>query len=270
MKLSVPVLTLCGLIATFTDVTLAQGETKSETAYTGLEIAQERKRRDTGWKDYTANTTMVLRNAHGEESRRVLSVKVLEVEDEGDKSLNVFSYPNDVKGTALLSVTYIEQNDDQWLYLPALKRTKRIASANQSGPFMGSEFSYEDLTSFEVAKYSYDLIGEESCPEVEAACFKLQATPTYDNSGYQKLVIWIDQEHYRPQKADFYDLRGNHLKTLMYREYQRYNDQFWRPHLLVMTNHQTGKSTDLVTSDIAFGNGLSDRDFHPNILTRLR
>lgn len=237
---------------------------------TGLEVAQERKARDTGWKDYAADITMVLRNAHGEESQRALSVKVLEVEGEGDKSINVFSHPHDVKGTALLSISHIHRNDDQWLYLPALRRTKRIASANQSGPFMGSEFSYEDLTSFEVEKYTYTLLGTEACPDTSLSCYQVEARPTYDNSGYQKLIVWIDATHFRPQKTVFYDQRGNLLKTLLYKEYEQYLDEFWRPHRLEMTNHQTEKSTDLLTKNIAFGQGLSDSDFRSDVLKRLR
>ncbi len=75
--------------------------------------------------------------------------------DDGDKSLFVFDEPRDVQGTAFLIHAHREDADDQWLYLPALKRVKRISSANRSGSFMGSEFAYEDMTAQEVEKFTY-------------------------------------------------------------------------------------------------------------------
>ena len=90
----------------------------------------------------------------GQESRRQLRVQVLEVSDDGDKSLFVFDEPRDVQGTAFLIHAHREDADDQWLYLPALKRVKRISSANRSGSFMGSEFAYEDMTAQEVEKFT--------------------------------------------------------------------------------------------------------------------
>jgi aldehyde:ferredoxin oxidoreductase len=98
---------------------------------------------------------MILRNKRGQESKRELEIRTLEVKDDGDKSLTVFHTPRDVRGTALLTYSHGVDPDDQWLYLPALRRVKRIASNNQSGPFMGSEFAYEDLSSQEIDKYTY-------------------------------------------------------------------------------------------------------------------
>ena len=111
----------------------------------GLEIAQEAINRDTGWTDNTADMLMYLRNQQGQESIRELKIKSLEQQDDGDKSLTIFNKPRDVKGTAFLSFSHPVGADDQWLYMPALKRVKRISSTNKSGPFMGSEFAFEDL-----------------------------------------------------------------------------------------------------------------------------
>ena len=123
----------------------------------GLAIAREADRRDTGFGDSTANLLMVLRNRHGQESVRNIRVRTLEVEGDGDKSLSIFDNPKDVKGTAFLTFGHKVGDDDQWLYLPALKRVKRISSRNKSGSFMGSEFAYEDISSPEVEKYTYYL-----------------------------------------------------------------------------------------------------------------
>ncbi len=126
-----------------------------------MEIATEVDRRDTGWHDFKASMTMLLRNKQGEESLRNMRTQSLEMENDGDKTLIVFDRPPDVKGTALLSYSHKTGPDDQWLYLPALKRVKRIASKNKSGPFMGSEFAYEDLSSQEIEKYTYKYIQDD-------------------------------------------------------------------------------------------------------------
>ena len=104
----------------------------------GLEIAKEADRRDTGFGDTTSKMIMILRNKKGQESKRDLEIRVLEVTGDGDKSMTVFHSPRDVRGTALLTFSHGVEPDDQWLYLPALRRVKRIASNNKSGPFMGS------------------------------------------------------------------------------------------------------------------------------------
>ena len=127
----------------------------------GLNIAKEADRRDSGFKDSTADMLMVLKNKHGQESSRKIRSKNLEVDGDGDKSLTIFDNPKDVKGTAFLNFTHKVNDDDQWLYLPALKRVKRISSKNKSGSFMGSEFAYEDIASQEVEKYNYKWIRDE-------------------------------------------------------------------------------------------------------------
>ena len=111
----------------------------------GLRIATEARERQKGFGNFTANLTMILRNKKGRESRRELRLKVIEVEGDGERTMFAFERPRDVRGTAFLVHAHKDEPDDQWLYLPALKRVKRISSSKQSGSFMGSEFSYEDL-----------------------------------------------------------------------------------------------------------------------------
>src|SRR5210317_1773466 len=146
----------------------------------GLEIAVEADRRDTGFQDSRAAMKMILRNRQGDESIRLIRVRTLEQEDDGDKSLTTFDQPADVKGTNFLSFTHKSGPDDQWLYLPALKRVKRISSRNKSGPFMGSEFAYEDLSSQEVEKYKYKYIKDEKVNGVD--CFLIERYPVDKDS----------------------------------------------------------------------------------------
>lgn len=236
----------------------------------GLEIAEEVDRRDLGWGDESNNLEMILENRNGDVSTRVLRRQVLEthVEGHGDKSIVVFDSPRDVNGTALLSHTRILDPDDQWLFLPALGRVKRISSANKSGPFVGSEFAFEDLVSQEVDKYEYEWLRDEACGDL--TCHVVQRTPLYEKSGYTRQVVWWDTEEYRFQQVEYYDRKDSLLKTLTYHDYQQYAGQFWRPDRMSMENHQSGKATDLVFSDYVFGAGLEESGFTPARLRRVR
>ena len=236
----------------------------------GLEIAKEIDRRDLGFGDSFAVLKMTLSNRHGQKSTRQLRIQTLEVPapDQGDKTLTIFDQPRDIEGTALLSFTKILDPDDQWLYLPALKRVKRISSANKSGPFVGSEFAYEDLLSFEVAKYDYRWLRDEPCGEL--TCFVVERVPLYENSGYTRQTVWVDQKEYRIMRTEFFDRKETLLKTLVLSDYKQYLGQYWRAHRLVMENHQTGKATELRFDQYEFRKGLSDANFNPNRLKRLR
>jgi hypothetical protein len=234
----------------------------------GLEIAREVDLRDTGFGDFSVEMGMLLRNAQGEESQRYMRNRIMEVEGDGDKSMIVFDRPRDVKGTALLTYTHKTEPDDQWLYLPALKRVKRIASRNKSGPFMGSEFAYEDLTSQEIEKYTYRFIEETTLDGVPM--FLIERYPVDKNSGYTRQLVWIHQAEYRPERIEFYDRKDSLLKTLVFRGYQQYLERYWRADEMYMENHQTGKSTLLTWQDYRFGNGFTDADFKKNALKRIK
>lgn len=236
----------------------------------GEAIAREADRRDQGYGDSKAVLVMILQDRQGNTRERRLRIQSLEVpnEKEGDKSLVIFEEPRDIKGTALLSHAHIIEPDDQWLYLPALKRVKRISSINKSGSFVGSEFAYEDITGQELGKYGYKWLRDEACDDLE--CFVVERRPLYENSGYSRLVTWYDKAEYRIQRVDYYDLKGEFLKTLTFGGYRQYLDKFWRPHLLVMNNAQTGKTTRLKYENYEFQTGLSDSDFTQSSLKRVR
>ena len=234
----------------------------------GLAIAVEADKRDQGWTDQATTLKMILRNRHGDESTREIHGKALEVKGDGDKSLIVFDTPRDVKGTAFLSYTHALKPDEQWLYLPALKRVKRISSSNKSGPFMGSEFAYEDISSQEVEKYKYKFIRDDKLDGRDV--FVSEQYPQYKHSGYTKQLIWLDKEIFQPLKIEFYDRKGSLLKTLTQHDYKQYLNQYWRPARMEMVNHQTGKSTSLLWLSYKFKNGFSQRDFDRNSLKRAR
>jgi len=234
----------------------------------GLAIAQEVENHDNGWQDMLVNINMVLRNKQGDESTRDIRQKVLEVSGDGDKSLTVFNNPRDIKGTAFLSFSHIIDPDDQWLYMPALKRVKRISSSNKSGPFMGSQYSYEDLASFEVGKYTYKYLRDEMLAENDS--FVIENKPLYEFSGYTKQVVWIDKARYIPLQVQYYDRKNELLKTASFIGYKQYLGKYWRASKQLMENHQNGKTTELLLTDYQFKTGLSTRNFDKNSLKRMR
>ncbi|NIB38106.1 outer membrane lipoprotein-sorting protein [Pseudomaricurvus alkylphenolicus] len=255
-------------LLTLAAMTQAEPTSLSASQQLGLEIAREADRRDLGFGDNASELTMTLRNQYGEESVRRMRNKTLEQNDDGDKSLIVFDNPRDVKGTAFLSFTHKAGADDQWLYLPALKRVKRIASSNKSGPFMGSEFAYEDISSQEVEKYSYNFLRNESFNGRNH--FVIERDPVDPKSGYSRQEVWLDTEEYRVWKVDYYDRKGDLLKTLTLSDYQQYLNKYWRADHWLMQNHQTGKSTELSYKGWRFANGYRDRDFTKNSLARAK
>lgn len=257
---------VAGLILCFSAIPAA-----SETAeQKGRWIAEQTDARDLGWGDSRVQLTMTLRNREGESAERKLGIASLEVADPklGDRSLTLFAEPRDIEGTAFLSHTRILEPDDQWLYLPALKRVKRISSQNKSGPFVGSEFAYEDLVSQEVERYTYRYLRDEPCGE--RSCYVTERYPVYEHSGYARQVVWIDHTDFQPRRIEFHDRKGDLLKTLRLLEYRQYLGTYWRAHRLEMENHQTGKSTTLAFSDYAFRVGLGEADFEKGRLERLR
>lgn len=260
---------IVALLAISTSTLVNASQLPDSESSKGLWVAQQIEIRDSGYVNQTASTQMLLVNRQNQTSERALRIKILEVQDDGDKSLIVFDSPKDVKGTAFLSFSHATDADDQWLYLPALKRVKRISSSNKSGPFMGSEFAYEDLSSQEVDKYTYSYIKETSVAGEKGHV--IERYPVDPNSGYSKQIVWVDEQEWRIHKIEYYDRKGELLKTLSYSDYRRYPNNKWRSDRMFMDNHQSGKKTTLIWRDIRFNQpGVSERSFNTAALKRAR
>lgn len=253
-------------VAALMAVSFTHAQTPEEKGY---QIFEEADKRGDGYVDNQSDMLMILKNKQEATSEREMKVKSLEGGgNEGDKTLMVFLTPRDQKGTALLTFQHPDRDDDQWLYLPALKRVKKIASSKKSGPFMGSEFSFEDIGGQLIEDYTYKYVNDEVVDGVD--CFVVESYPKDKNSGYTKIVTWVDKDRYVNIKAEFYDRKKSHLKTLIPKGYKLYEDKFWRPDEMLMVNHQTGRSTVLKQNNIEFKTGLSDSDFNKNSLKRAR
>jgi hypothetical protein len=229
----------------------------------GLEIAMISDKAQSGFKSEKADMTMELINAHGDVTTRKLALATLEGVEDGDKARSEFVWPADVKGTKLLTWTHKKGDDDQWLYLPAVKRIKRIASSNKTGSFMGSEFSYEDFGGQEVEKYTYKFLDEVQ--EGGRDCWRIERYPVDKNSGYKRQIVWMDKEYKSPLRIDYYDRKDELLKTAMFSGYQKFGE-IWRIGKIEMGNVQTKKRSVITWANRKLGAALDEAMFRSESL----
>lgn len=249
---------LAGAIFLLGSVAVAQ-----DVAQQGLSISRKADTFNNGYASETSTMEMVLINAHGDRTTRKMKSQQIETKADGDRSRIEFQWPADVKGTRMLTWTHKQNNDDQWLYLPAIRRVKRISSGNRSGSFMGSEFAYEDLGSQEVEKYHHKLLGEEKLNGRDT--WKLERTPVDKESGYSHLDSWLDKQYMQPLKVDYFDRKGELLKTATFRDYVKHG-KWYRASSIKMVNHQTKKQSVLSWSERKLGVKLRAKKFESDEL----
>lgn len=225
----------------------------------GLRIAKENEKANSGFKGEMSSLTMTLINAYGDKTNRKMKAMIGERKGEGDFSINEFLWPADVKGTKLLTHAYKEKSDDQWLYMPAIKRVKRISSRNKSGSFMGSEFSYEDMGSQEPEKYSFKYL--KKIKFKGRPVHKMERYPKDKNSAYSKQVLFNDLEYNNVLRIEYYDRKGELLKTADFSGYKKLFKKIYRPMKIHMKNVQTKKESILVWKKRKLGVKMSKSKF---------
>ena len=235
----------------------------SALALSNLEVAQKSDDVMSGFVDSVSTMHMKLINARGQEKVRTMQMKVLEGK-EADKSLMEFKKPADVKGTKFLNYEHVQKDDDQWLYLPALKRVKRISSKKKSGAFMGSEFSYEDLSAFNVNKYSYEGNAQETSLDSKVV-YIVNAKPVSKHSGYTKLISYVEKDSFLIQKIEYFDRKKKLLKTAYFSDYKKFG-KINRIGQIRMQNIQNDKTTILIWNEEKIKTGLKAKNFHKRYL----
>ncbi len=244
--------------------TMLSATAQADSKKAGLEIALKNDKVNQGFKSESSKLEMKLINAYGDITTRSMLSQVLEGSDEGDLSLTTFEWPADVKGTKMLTHSMKSTDDKQWLYLPALKRVKRISSKNKSGSFMGSEFSYEDLGSQEVEKFDFDLLGETQFEGRKV--WHMVRIPKDKRSGYSKQVVWVDQEYHNPLKIEYFDRKGVLLKVGLFKDYKKFG-KHWRVGLIDMTNVQTKKRSLITWTQRSLGAEVDEELFESETMT---
>jgi hypothetical protein len=229
------------------------------------EIMQRVQDRDDG-DNQTSKMEMVLIDKRGNKRVRELQTFAKD-KGEDDYSMMFFLSPADVKDTGFLTYDYDEEerDDDQWLYLPALKKSKRIASSDKSGSFMGSDFSYADMTERPMSKYEYKLLQEG---EVDGQpVWVIQSTPIdeeeIDETGYEKSIVFVRKDNDVVIRSKIWVKKGNRNKYMEVQELEQI-DGIWVTTLMTMTTKkgdQTLHRTILRTSDVKFGQDLDFDSF---------
>jgi len=240
--------------------------TASLYAIPNIDVAKQNDKIMSNFEDAKSKMTMTLINANGQTKIRKMQSRTLEI-DGGDKSLMEFLSPADVKGTKFLNYEHAKKDDDQWLYLPALKRVKRISSKNKSGAFMGSEFSYEDISSFNIDKYDYKDNEAKEDTHNGKDVYIVERFPNYKYSGYTKQVSYVDKNTFLTLQVDYYDRKKSLLKSAYFTEYKLINGVY-RNGKIEMKNFSNSKSSILTWDEETIKNGLSSKDFHKRVLKK--
>ena len=216
----------------------------------GKQIALYKDLYEQGWVDEVAQGVMTLYDAGGDSVRRTYRRMGLEDVKDGDRYLIKFLSPAEIKSVAALTHENSGSTDDNWLYLPSNKRVRRISGANNTASFQGTEFTYEDLATLDAQEYQWRFL-EETTIERDGKTFpvfKLNAVPTYKDTGYSRLLVYVHREHWRHERIEFFDKAGRLLKTREVKDWRHIHKRFWRERFIDMMNHQTGKRTTLEQS----------------------
>lgn len=226
-------------------------------ALTGRDVMDKIQTKSKGFIGATSKMVMTLIDAHGNKVERIMNAKVLENNKTGDKSITAFEKPLDVKGTKLLTWTVKNGVNKQWLFLPKFKRVKKINSRNQSGSFMGSEFSYEDIAGQQIDKYKYKLIKEDK------KSWTIESVPV-DKSGYSKMISVVSKDHVNPLSVKYFDRKGELLKVSTLKDFKIYkvkNKSFELANMITMENKQTKKKSIIKWTKRKLGVKLRKSDF---------
>jgi hypothetical protein len=198
-------------------------------------------------------TAMVLINNRGEQRERATS-GVVKLQPNGvDSKLVVkFIMPPDIRGTGVLQIEHGESDDDLWIYLPALRKSRRLVANNKKDSFVGSDFSYGDITLPKVTQYRHTLLRAEKIDEHD--CYVVESVPASDtvkaNSGYSKKITWVRADNFVESMVEYYDLAGRLLKTQRTGRHQLMEPDKGRWFVMhrEMTNHQSGHRTTITAS----------------------
>jgi len=216
--------------------------------------------------DQTSNLTMTLINKSGKERIRKIKQFTKDMSDM-EKSIMFFLSPADIKNTSFMNWSYNDENksDDQWIYLPALKKTKRISSDSKSDYFMGSDFTYDDLGDRKLDDDTHKLLREETLDGVDY--YVVESIPKDEDYMYSQTITWIRKDNFIGLKKEFYDEDEELLKILHINKFEEVSG------FLIITNSemqnvQNDHKTKMILSDIKINTGIVDSKFTERMMTR--
>ena len=211
-----------------------------------------------GGKDMSVRIAMRLINAQGNVRERNMVMLRTNNGDTGDQRyLMAFDAPADVRGMSFLIWKYAKAEDDRWIYFPALKAVKRIAADDKKSSFVGSDFTYEDVSGRDLDDESHSFVRADQVGSRKV--YVVDSKPK-GNTDYAMRSIWIDQEHWLPLKEEYFDAQGKPLRTFTADRVEQIGGQ-WTITVRSMKNHQTGHRTEVVFKNVQYNVGLSDSVF---------
>ncbi|MCK5533741.1 outer membrane lipoprotein-sorting protein [bacterium] len=231
---------------------------------TGLWVAGKIDKREAG-KDSDLKMKMILTDKKGRERKRTLFVIRKDFNGE-DKLLLKFTYPKDISGTSFLVWEHKGEDNERFLYLPALGRIRRIATNQKDENFAGTDFSYEDISGRKLEDYTYRL-KEELVVYKEQECYLLISYPKDTDSKYPKVLSWVRKDNFVTLKADYYNNSGDIEKTYKCLKLKQI-DKIWTALELLMENHKTGHKTLIKVEKVKYNQGLSAKRFEKKELKR--
>ncbi len=246
-------------------VPASQAADKADAPPTGRQIMDLVDQRDDGDKAVQDMQMILIDRGGGRRKRTIHSLRM----DEGEntRSIMFFVEPADVKNTGFLTYDYedTDRDDDQWLYLPALKKTKRIASADKSGSFMGSDFTYADMTDRNLDSYNYALLQETDIDGV--AVWVVEAIPNtkkeIDETGYTRQILFVRKDNYVPIRSKSWLKKGGRNKYFDVKKLELING-IWTPTVMHMTTKKGKKTlhkTILSSDNVKYGQDMDEDTF---------
>jgi len=213
--------------------------------------------------------TLHIRDAKGNDRVRKITMASKKF-GEVTKTLITFISPADVKGTALLSYDYEDKDDDMWVYMPALKKVRRIVSGEKGKSFMGSEFTNADMSKPSDADFKYSIL--ETVNLDGKTCWKIEALPVNKevekSCGYSKKISYIEKNTFLCYKVEFYDVKGGLQRVQTNSDYRKQSNGKYFCFNMKMENTQTKRVSEMVVDKIQLGSNLSESAFAPAALEK--
>lgn len=247
-------------------VFLIVGTINAEENLTAFEvIAKSRLAFYYAGNDMRTKVMMELINKDGQKRIRELTMLRKDyVEGQDQKYFIYFHKPSDVKDTTFMVYKYPDRDDDRWLFIPAISLVKRIAANDKYSSFVGSDFTYEDVSGRKPEEDAHTLIKEE---ELDGrACFVIESIPK-EASEYTKRISWIDKINFLPLKEEFYDKQNDLYRQFEALEIKDVNG-IPTPTKRVMKNIKTGHRTEVMFQEVEYNLGIGDDIFSERYLRR--
>jgi Outer membrane lipoprotein-sorting protein len=209
---------------------------------------------------------MDLIDDRGSVSTRRLQILSMQDNTEQNRTIAVFMSPASIKNTRFLTIENSNRSDDQWIYLPTMRKTKRIASSDRESSFMGTDFTYGDMSDMQVDTDRHTLVREEMFNN--RSCYVVESIPLNPVSASRsKLISWIDKEWFLPLKVEFYNKRSKELDRTAVSENITQVDGIWTPLKVTMTTHKTEHKTILTIIKAKYNIPMNPGYFTTNFLS---